>query len=206
MKASRTVRTGAGWLEVPVPSQGAGKAAIVAVAILTGLLGTAPATAVTNTYQFLPGESSVHLSGGFGGWNETHSIEGYFQMTVDYEALTASFDQVNASLSPGGEYLGEYDLGTLFYMTELVGSVAIPFAPYPELINFQGRSHDLGIILTDYIDCLIATDGSLQLTGRFWDGYIDGFQYDLNAVAIPEPATLSLLAIGGFAMLRRRRY
>ncbi len=204
MKASRTVRTRAGWSEAPVPSQAAGKAAIVAVAILTGLVGSAPATAVTNTYQFSPDQSSVHLSGGFGGWNETHSIEGYFQMTVDYEALTASFDQVNASLSPGGEYLSEYDLGTLFYMTELVGTVAIDFLPGPPLIVFQGKTHENNGG-TDYIDCLIAIDGSLQLTGRFWDGFPDGFQYDLNAVAMPEPATLSLLAMGGLALLRRRR-
>ena len=187
MKASRTVRIGAGWLEVPVPRQGPGKAIIVAVAILTGLVGGAPAAAVTNTYQFSPDQSSVLLSGGFAGISESYSIQGSFQMTVDYEAFTASFDQVNATLSPGGVYLSEYDLGTLFYMTELVGGVAIDFAPGPELIRFLDRSHDDGTP-ADYIDCLIAINGSLQLTGRFWDGYADGFQYDLNAVAIPEPA------------------
>ena len=186
MKASRTVRTRGGWLEVPVPSQGAGKVAIVAVAILTGLLGRAPATAVTNTYQFLPEQSSVLLSGGFGGHiNETHSIQGSFQMTVDYEALTASFDQVNASLSPGGAYLSEHDLGTLFYMTELVGSVAIPTLcdPGPIQINFQGQSHGSGP--ADYIDGLLNIDGSLQLTGSFWDGNYDGMFYNLDAIAMP---------------------
>ncbi len=203
MKASRTVRTGSGRLGVPVPSQAARKATIVAVAILTGLVGSAPATAVTNTYQFLPDQSSVLQSGGFAGISESYSIQGSFQMTVDYEALTASFDQVNASLSPGSVYLSEYDLGTLFYMTELVGSVPVDFLPGPPLIWFWGQTHEIGG--TDYIYCLIAIDGSLQLTGRFWDGYVDGFQYDLNAVAIPEPATLSLLAVGGLALIRRRR-
>ena len=161
---------------------------IVSLLAIAALLACAsPAAAEVYNFSFLPEQSSVHLSGGFGGWNETHSIEGYFQMTVDYEALTASFDQVNASLSPGGVFLSEYDLGTLFYMTELFGTVSIPppCEGAPWLINFQGQSHDFGIP-TDYIDCSLGADGSLELSGSFHDGYPDGFQYDLNALTRPR--------------------
>ena len=167
MKAPRTVRIVAG---------------IVGVAILVGLVGSATAEAITNTYQFSPDQSSVHQTGGVGGISETYSIQGFFQITHDYETLTASFDQVDATLTGSG-YLNEYDLGTLFYMTELDGHVAIPFAPHPQLIVFQGRTHEISG--TDYINCLIDIDGSLQLTGRFRDPYVDGFQYDLDAFAFP---------------------
>ncbi len=173
MKAPKTVRIVAG---------------IVGVAILTGLVGSATAVGITNTYQFLSDQSSVNLSGGFVGISENFSIQGSFQMTVDYEARTASFDQVNATFTPDSVYLSKYDMGTLFYMTELVGRMPIDFMPGPPLIIFQGRTHEIGG--TDSIFCLIDIDGSLQLTGRFWDGYVDGFQYDLDALAIPEPTTL----------------
>ncbi|MFH1419847.1 MAG: PEP-CTERM sorting domain-containing protein [Planctomycetota bacterium] len=43
----------------------------------------------------------------------------------------------------------------------------------------------------------------LTLTNDFGDVYID--QIVIDTICIPEPATLSLLAIGGLALLRRRR-
>lgn len=130
----------------------------------------------TKRYMFCMDQSSVDLSGGFGGHiHETYSITGQFQLTVDFDTNTASFDWVDANLSDGGGYLGEYDLGTLFYMTELVGTVVSDTE-----IHFEGQTKG-GI--TDHINCEIIDD-SIFMAGHFWDGAYDGIFYQLQAVAV----------------------
>lgn len=42
-------------------------------------------------------------------------------------------------------------------------------------------------------------------TVRLWTDYMEGSFDDLTLELVPEPATLSLLFLGGLAMLRRRR-
>ncbi len=44
-----------------------------------------------------------------------------------------------------------------------------------------------------------------QITDADYTIWADNYGYGVPGVAVPEPATLSLLAIGGLAVLRRRR-
>jgi hypothetical protein len=49
-------------------------------------------------------------------------------------------------------------------------------------------------------------DGSsASLTGTVYEGSIDGYIYYSTINATPEPATLSLLALGGLALLKKRK-
>lgn len=55
--------------------------------------------AIGGTYVFLPGQSIVLEDGGFANIHEIYTIEGQFQLTIDFDANTASFDHVDANLS-----------------------------------------------------------------------------------------------------------
>ena len=55
------------------------------------------ARAETGTYIFLPGQSTITQTGGIAGIHRTYTISGTFQLAVDFEAGTASFDRVDAN-------------------------------------------------------------------------------------------------------------
>jgi hypothetical protein len=52
-------------------------------------------------------------------------------------------------------------------------------------------------------DILFSIRSRTMSTGSSW--YTVGFDDDMTIAVVPEPATLSLLALGGLALLRRRR-
>jgi len=179
----------------------------ILMALVLALVGcaTAPAAIVMTTYEFIPDESTVVYYGGWGGRFD-YSIEGQFQLSVDFDAGIASFDQVNATLSEEVLYY-DYDehdfsftqsLGLLFSMTELestyVSDKQIDFLLERNIPTFPGS--DIHIVLT-------FMDDSVHLTGNFEDPLVDGHWYDLDAVAIPEPVTVLLLGLGGL-LLRKR--
>ncbi len=163
------------------------KRAIMAVVMLVGWICVSTASGVTTTYEFLPEQSSMFRSGGPRGSHETYSIAGQFQLTVDLDGGIASFDQVDATLSNG------IRLGELFNMTELFGTVVSD-----ALISFEGQTTDFPLFDINII--LTFMDESVQLTGGFVESVPDGWTYELDAVAVPEPATFLLLCMGMLIM------
>jgi len=164
-------------------------AGIIILAI-AGCATEARATTVTTLYEFLPEQSTVVRTGGFGGTYESYTIEGQFQLTVDFDTSVASFDQVDATLSNG------VSLGELFNMTELVGTVVSDTA-----IDFEGQTTDFPF---DIHLGLAFVDDLVHLTGGFVENVPDGCGYELDAIAVPEPATLFLLAFGAVMMRKKR--
>jgi len=170
----------------------------ILMALVLALVGcaTAPAAIVTNTYEFLPDESTMVYYGGWGGRFD-YSIEGHFQLTVDFDAGIASFKQVDATLLGEGHLNGQ-SLGDLFHMTELestyVSDAQIDFLLERDMPTFPGADIHLSLTLRD---------DSVHMTGSFSEPLVDGPWYDLDAVAVPEPVTLFLVGLGGL-MLRRR--
>ena len=81
------------------------------------------ASAGTNTYVFLPDQSTVVQTGGIAGVHWTYSIKGQFQLTVDPDAGTASFAHVDANATDDSPFRHTLDPNGVFNMTSLVGTV-----------------------------------------------------------------------------------
>ena len=132
------------------------------------------ASAQAYRYIFDRDQSTVVQTGGFAGIHETHSIEGQFELTVDFDSGEARFNRVDAILSESS-YLPTRNLNDLFRMTAMVGTVvgdtAVQFetAPLP-----GGISGNL---------MLIFGDGTAKMTGRFAEPWVDGFNFDWRAIA-----------------------
>jgi len=131
--------------------------------------------AETNTYVFIPDQSTVVQTGGFAGIHETHTIRGHFVLTVDSDANTASFDQVNATLSES-PFLPTRSLDELFDMTELLGTVVSDTQ-----IEFDTPEPLPGGKVV-HIDVTLVDD-SIQMTGGFCQPWLDGFCFQLDGVA-----------------------
>ena len=137
---------------------------------------TAPAE--RSTYVFLPDQSTVVQTGGIAGVHETYSIEGQFQLTFDFDAGIASFDQVDANLTDESGFLYTRSLGVLFNMTELLGTVVDDTT-----IDFAGQTADG--TSTDILLTLTFTGDSVHFTGETIPppDSADFFYYKLDAVA-----------------------
>ena len=151
------------------------------------------AAIVTTIYDFVPDQSTVVVYGR--GGPTTFYVEGQFQLTVDYDASTASFDWVVTN-----DILGDSDVGEIFYMTELEGTVVsdnqIDFFSESTNPTFPGR--DILLVFT-------FTDDSVHLTSStYYPRYaMDAGFCVLDAIAVPEPATLLMLTLGGLIVKRR---
>lgn len=98
-------------------------------------------------------------------------------------AITYTWIPVDSSLNVNGPAT---TLGTLNYSWQAVGG-----GPFSTVVFSTGA--------------LAATPGSfgvLELTGY---AYVTGDPFEINISSTPEPGTLSVLAISGIALLRRRR-
>jgi hypothetical protein len=136
------------------------------------------ASAQTSTYVFLTEQSKVVKVGGFAGVHETYPIEGQFGLSVDFDAGTALFSQVDANLIDESGLLYERSLGATFNMAELLGTIVDD-----TIIDFVGKTADgmeSTILLT-----LTFRDDSAHLTGRTVPppNSADFFIYELDAVA-----------------------
>lgn len=164
---------------------------------------TAWGTPVTIPYEFVQDESIVARSG---RPPRIYSIEGRFVLNVDFDVGIASFNQVNAKLSSEIEFYDYYkkeimftdDLNVLFNMTELV-STSVTDAK----IDFLFEKNIPLFPASDVHLTVMFMNNSLQMTGYFGEPVADGYWYSLDAVAVPEPATLLILVVGGIILRKR---
>jgi hypothetical protein len=115
--------------------------------------------------------------GGFADIHEICTIKGQFQLTIDFDANTASFDHVDANLSES--VAGGYgqSLDDLFDMTDLVGIVVSDTE-----IEFDTADPMPGGKVV-HLD-LTFVGNSAHLAGGFCETWLDGFCYTLDAAAV----------------------
>jgi len=157
------------------------KTRMIALAAMLIAAAAAAAPAGTARYMFVAAKSTVVQTGGFAGVRETYTVTGQFQLTVDFEQKTASFDWVRARLSEG-PFLPTADLGTLFNMTALEAT-----SVEPERIVFTGTTGDR---TEAKVEIVVTPEGSsMHLVGAIRSPCCDLFDYALDAVArkLPPP-------------------
>jgi len=107
-------------------------------------------------YVFSPEQSTIEQTGGFAGVHWTYSVEGQFCLTVDSDAGTARFEQVDANAVDVSEPARTLDPNAVFNLTALAGVIA------NDAIEFTGQTADgstVGLTVT-------LTDDTVRLTGR----------------------------------------
>ena len=155
-----------------------GRFSIPAYILLAVCIFGQSSEAQKSIYSFDSNQSNVVKTGGFAGVHETYLVNGLFQLTVDVNTGTASFDYVEAFLlSPVSSAEPEH-LGELFNMTELAGTVVDDTT-----IEFRGKTAD--DTNTDIHIQLTLTDNSVYLSGQTIPppNSADFFIYNLDALA-----------------------
>ena len=142
-----------------------------------------PANAITNIYMFVPGQSTLVQTGGIAGVHETYGIEGKFRLTVDFDAGIASFDKIDANLTEPTGFLYSQNLGEIFNMTALAGTIVDETT-----IQFDGKTADG--TESDVSIKLVLNDDSARLTGKTTPppNSADMFLYELDAAATKKYA------------------
>ncbi|MHC4508282.1 MAG: GLUG motif-containing protein [Planctomycetota bacterium] len=186
---------------------------VLALSLLASLAGPARA-GQTSTYVFLADQSTVVETGGFAGVNETHPIQGQFQLEVDVKAAVASFGYVDAFLLSPVSSSPPQSLGEVFNMTGLAGVIIDGTT-----IRFEGTAGDGSTIL---ITLTFLPDDTVTLKGQTTPppNSADFFVFTLDAVAEPsdggetrvpawtgtyvfDPARSTVLQTGGIAGIHR---
>ena len=147
-----------------------------------------PRGVLTTTYRFLPDQSTMVWHVGRAGWSIPHSIEGEFDLTVDFDGGVARFQQVNAVLTNGQPppthpdvNLNGKSLGGLFHMCELLGTAVSDTG-----VHFQGHFDFDESLQRIVVVELSFRDGSVYVTGtsEFSEVVPDASAYSLDAVAV----------------------
>jgi hypothetical protein len=151
---------------------------LVAVCIISR-----PVDADTSIYVFDPNKSTVIQTGGFAGVHETYTVTGQFRLSVDSDAGIASFEMVDANLTEPSGFLYTQNLGVLFNMTGLAGTVIDETT-----IEFEGKTADG--TESDVRLKLSFSDDSVHITGSTTPppNSADMFFYDIDAVATKKYA------------------
>ena len=155
-----------------------GKFPIPAFILLVVCIFGQSSEAQTSVYIFDPNQSTVVQTGGFAGVHETYPIDGQFRLSVDFGAGKAFFEQVDANLLEPTGFLYTEDLGELFNMIELDGTVVDDTT-----IDFLGKTSD--DTNSDIYIRLTFADGLASLSGMITPppDSADFFIYNLDALA-----------------------
>ncbi len=130
----------------------------------------------TSTYVFVPDQSKVVQTGGIAGVPRPYSIKGEFQLTVDPNAGSASFANVDANATDDSPFKRTLDLNHVFNMTSLVGTVEPSGS-----IKFTGKASDG----SDVLITVTLQDNLAHLIGQTTPppNSADFFIFSLDAVA-----------------------
>ena len=127
-------------------------------------------------YVFQSDESTVVQTGGIAGIHRTYAIEGHFLLTVDPNAGTASFSQVDANATDDSPFRHSLDPNEVFNMNGLDGTILDDGS-----IRFEGKAEDQSSVVIQ----LTFQDGRVALVGQTTPppGSADFFVFTLDAVA-----------------------
>ncbi len=145
--------------------------------IITICLVNISAQGQTTQYIFLPDQSTLVQTGGIGGVQWTYTVEGEFLLTVDYQAGTASFTQVDANAIDDSPFPRTLDPNEVFNMTALTGIIF----DEGESIRFKGSTDDESSILIT----LTFADDTVKIKGQTTppSDSSDFFIFTIDAVA-----------------------
>jgi len=148
-----------------------------------------PIGSVKTIYKFLPDQSTMVWHVGRAGWSIHHSVEGQFQLTMDFDAGIARFEQVDAILTNGqppptnpGVNLNGQSLDKYFLMTLLTSKDFTHTSAY-----FEGRFHIENSFVKDVVSiALVFADNTVRLTGKreFSETIPDASAYSLDGIAV----------------------
>ena len=114
-------------------------------------------------------------------WDTAHSVAGHFGLTDEYENINAL------------EAIPE-----LCLLGDANNDGVVSADDYASVQSHFGDTGDVGIPGDANCDGLVSADDYASVQSNF------GTTYGMGGATVPEPATLSLLAIGGLVMLKRR--
>jgi len=179
---------------------GRGRGIGIAVITLIGLAaGVSWAVPVTTVYEFVPESSEFQMHGMRGG-SYVYSVDGWFELLIDHESEEAHISSVETELSGlgWGDGLGIEDVFYIDLMdmeSTFVGD---------DVVTFFGDAGASGIPVSDITLNLVFAGSSVYLTAAFGELLDDGYQYRLDAVAVPEPGCMLMLGLGMLGLGRGR--
>jgi len=166
------------------------------VFLILGAPLAARATTVTTRYEFITDQSTVVWYWGRTGDAIPHSVEGGFQLSIDFDVGIAWFENVDAILTNGqppprhpNANLNGQRLNDLFALNELLSTIVSD-----SMISFEGH-FDPGIVVL--VELTFGPD-SLYITGsQEYDHIVyDASTFRLEGVAVPEPTGVCLVGLG----------
>jgi hypothetical protein len=130
----------------------------------------------TGRYVFSADQSTIVQTGGIAGVHWTYRLKGQFVLSIDPNAGTASFSQIDANAIDDSPYRRTLEPNEVFAMTALAGTVV-----RDSTLSFIGKAaNGLMVHLTATLK-----DGSAHLTAETTPppGSADYFMYSMDATA-----------------------